>query len=441
MAAFHTHACILSSGDEIITGQLLDTNSRFLAEQLTSIGISVAEFAAVPDELDQLVEAILRLGTKAPLLIMSGGLGPTEGDLTRHALAKVMGQDLVTDETVLTKLSAWLESRGRELNPRQARQALRPVGAECLDNTVGTAAGLCAQLRGTGIYMGPSCDVFCLPGPPSELGAMWTQQVVPRLRVPPGRVVATRLLHLVGIPEADLVTRLGTLMSRDRMPLVGVTASQGMLTLRMRCLGQAGGREATELLDADEHTICAMIGDHLVGKGERSLVHCVLDELVAARETLATVESCTGGLLGALVTAVPGSSAAFAGGLVTYSNELKTKLAGVDASLITRCGAVSSEVASAMATGGKERLGANHCIAITGVAGPDGGSEHKPVGTVYIAHACNGKDGGHLVDVRRFAFTGTREDIRQRAARTGLSMVHFQLIGRRAGEPKLLWQI
>ncbi len=441
MAAFHTHACILSSGDEIITGQLLDTNSRFLAEQLTSMGISVAEFAAVPDELDQLAETILRLGTKAPLLVMSGGLGPTEGDLTRHALAKVMGQELVTDETALAKLQSWLASRGRTMNPRQARQALRPAGAQCLDNTVGTAPGLCAQLRGTRNFMGSSCDVFCLPGPPGELGVMWKQQVLPKLRIAPGRVVATRLLHVVGIPEADLVTKLGTLMNRDRVPLVGVTASQGMLTLRMRCLGQAGGSEAADLLDADEREICAIVGDHIVGRGERSLVHCVLDELVAASESLATVESCTGGLLGALVTAVPGSSAAFAGGLVTYSNELKSKLAGVDAELINRCGAVSSEVASAMATGGMERLGANHCVAITGVAGPDGGSEQKPVGTVYIAHAWKDKTGEQSVDVRRFVFTGNREDIRQRAARTGLSMVHFQLVGRRLGEPKLLWQM
>jgi len=270
---------------------------------------------------------------------------------------------------------------------------------------------------------------------------MWEQQVLPRLRVAPGRVVATRLLHVVGIPEADLVTQLATLMSRDRVPLVGVTASQGMLTLRMRCLGQAGDRDAADLLDADERAICAIVGDHIVGRGERSLVHCVLDELVAAGETLATVESCTGGLLGALVTAVPGSSAAFAGGLVTYTNELKGKLAGVAAELINRCGEVSSEVASAMATGGMERLGANHCVAITGVAGPDGGSEQKPVGTVYIAHAWKGKAGEQSVDVRRFVFTGNREDIRQRAARTGLSMVHFQLVGRRVGEPKLLWQM
>jgi nicotinamide-nucleotide amidase len=444
--SFHTHACILSTGDEIITGQLLDTNSRYLAEQLTSLGISIVEFAAIPDDLDALVHTLRRLASRAPLLIMSGGLGPTEGDLTRHALAVATGQGLVTDEAALRHLTAWLAGRGRTMNERQARQALRPSGATCLPNAVGTAPGLHSRIDSP-TPGAAGTDVFCLPGPPGELSSMWLASVVPMLRPEPSRVVATRLLHVVGIPEADLVTRLGPIMKRDRVPLIGVTASQGVLTLRLRMAASTGSAQAEQALDADEATLGELLGDHLFGRGQETLPAVVLSTLRARHQTLATVESCTGGLLGALLTAIPGSSASFAGGLLTYSNELKTRLAGVDPALIAAHGAVSEQVASAMAAGGLHATGAHHAVAITGIAGPDGGSPAKPVGTVCIAHAWQSKSSTSgpaapvSVDVRRFRFTGDRDDIRQRAARTGLAMVYFQLFGRPLSEPRLLWQL
>ncbi|MBY0313651.1 MAG: hypothetical protein K2W85_16425, partial [Phycisphaerales bacterium] len=236
--AYHDRAVIISSGDEIITGQLLDTNARFFAKSLVDKGVLPASFVTVPDERAEIAQAIRSACAKAPLVILSGGLGPTDGDLTRHALADAVGGEagggggeaLVIDDDARLQITAMLEKRGRPVTERQLRQAYRPTSASCLPNAFGTAPGLHAIVR----VDGRSSDVFCLPGPPGELRPMWATQVLPRLRLDPSRVVMTRLLHIVGVPEAEAVQRLGDLTKRTRMPLVGITASGGILTLRIR---------------------------------------------------------------------------------------------------------------------------------------------------------------------------------------------------------------
>lgn len=441
MEPIHDRAVILSTGDEIIVGQLLDTNARWLAERLIDVGILPIEHVTVPDELDVLTATLRRAVERAPLVVMSGGLGPTDGDLTRAALAEVLGEPLEVDAAAMDELRAMLARRGREVTERQARQAQRPRGAACLPNAVGTAPGLVARVR----TVSGQADVFCLPGPPGELRPMFEREVLPRLRPDPSHTITTRLLHVVGIAEADAVTRLDGLTQRDRMPLVGITASGGILTVRVRYEGLGGRAEVETLVDATEAQIRAVLGDHVFatgpGTGVEHLARTVLEMLKQRGQTLGTVESCTGGMLGEMLTAIPGSSAAYVGGVVTYSNDVKQRL-GVDSDVLREHGAVSAPVAAEMAVRGAAWLGADWTLSLTGVAGPGGGSADKPVGTVCIAmYGQVGAGSTTCTCARRFLFTGDREDVRRRACLTALAMLYFAMRGHAAGIPRLLWEV
>lgn len=440
----HVHAAILSTGDEVVLGQIADSNARWIAQKLMDRGVVPVQHAAVPDELDVIVESIERLSRSADLLVMTGGLGPTDGDLTRHALAKVLKDELVVDERALGDLRALMARRDREMSDRQARQAQRPSSAACLPNAVGTAPGLFARIQRPD---GRVCEVVCLPGPPGELRDMWAKQVENRLKPRAGFIVKTRLLHVVAMPEAEVSGLLKDLTARDRVDgkaLVGMTASGGVITVRIRVEGELSESQARAALDAADTGVRAKLGRHVVcegdGRGIDLVARAMIEKLTRLGQSFSCVESCTGGGLGALLTSIPGSSKAFAGGLITYSNELKTRLAGVGAELIRRHGSVSEEVARAMALGGQKSLQITHCAAITGIAGPEGGSEEKPVGTVYVALASR-LEGQERVDVRRLLITGDREDIRQRAGVAVLSLLHFATEGFEPGSPKLIWQV
>lgn len=443
MSVIHERAFILSTGDEIVTGQLQDTNARYLSSRLVDLGIMPVGHAAVADNLGDLVEAIRTAARRAPLVIMSGGLGPTDGDFTRAAMCEVLGEPLVLDETVKAELIARLTSRGREVTDRQLRQAYRPRSAACLTNRFGTAPGLHAVISSDGPH-GVS-DLFALPGPPGELVPMLDGSVMPRLRPSPAKTVRTRLAHVVGIAEADCVARLGDLTRRDRVPLVGITASGGILTLRLRYEGGGDPSEAERLLDETELRSRAALGDHIFAVGSSAgwyhLVEVVLHALTARGRTLSTVESCTGGMLGEMITSVPGSSAAYVGGYVSYANELKVSL-GVDSGALANHGAVSAIVAEQMAARGLERTASDFALSLTGIAGPNGGSQAKPVGTVHIGMAVREDAGDSLrVSSRRFVFAGDRHDIRSRAAVSALAMLYFQLLGHPDGTPRLLWEV
>jgi nicotinamide-nucleotide amidase len=442
----HRRAGVVSVGDELTLGQTLDTNSKWISERLVARGIVPAEHVTVADEAGALTRTLRRLVEDgADLIVMSGGLGPTADDLTREALAGAMGVALIEDAGALADLERWFAGRGRPMAALDRVQALRPEGARCLRNDVGTAPGLHGVLRAgaTGV-----ADVFCLPGPPGELRPMFHNHVEPALRPPEGRTVRVRAVHVFGLGESDLATRLGGMMDRRRNPLVGTTASGAVVTCRIRYEGPASVEEAERLLDEDERRVRAVAAEYVIGTGEQTLAGVVLELLKGRGAKVGVVESCTGGLLGALVTDVPGSSEAFVGGFVTYSNELKERLVGVPGEVLQRFGAVSRETAEAMATGGLMRLGADYCLSITGVAGPDGGSESKPVGTVWIGLACGGGGGGGRggggggfagTDVRRFLFNGDRATVRDRAARCALGMLRLHLIG--AAGQRLLWQV
>lgn len=429
----HTACVIISIGDELTLGQSLDTNSRWLSARLLECGIVAARHVTVPDDAGAIERALREGAADAALVISTGGLGPTEDDLTRIALAAAMGDDVMEDADALRAIEGWYAARGSRMPATNRVQARRPRGAACLANAHGTAPGLRARLGGV--------DVFCLPGPPREMGPMFESCVLPALRPPTGRVVRTRALPTFGYGESRVAELLGDLMRRGRNPLVGTTASVGVVTVRLRYEG--GAKEAESALAETERAVRAALGAAvLTPEGqtrERTLAEVVLDLLKERGETLAVAESCTGGLLGALLTEVPGSSAAFAGGWITYTNAMKHAELGVPDRFVPEepdpraPGAVSEETARAMALGCRERArfvlrgapGVDHALAVTGVAGPEGGTGAKPVGTVWVCRAS--RDG--TVDARRFLFRGGRDAVRTWSAMSALGMLRLKLLG------------
>lgn len=439
----HTHAAILSIGDELVRGQILDTNSKWLSERLMLAGVETVEHVTIGDSRDATADALRRLAALSPLIIVTGGLGPTDDDLTREGLADALGEPLVEDADALRDLKAIFAKRGREITAMQARQALRPRSARCLVNPHGTAPGLYSALPTNSPHQ--ASDVFCLPGPPKELGPMFDRLVLPALRLPPGVAVLARQMTVIGIGEGDAAKRVGGLMARDRNPLVGITASNAVLTWRVLYRGRGSSVEAVAAVDATFASIRSAMGDHVVSEEGASVEKTLLDRLKALGRTLGVVESCTGGLLGEILTSVPGSSSVFAGGLITYSNQSKHALAGVSESEILAHGAVSLPVVRAMALGGLERLGVDHCLSISGVAGPDGGTPDKPVGTVCIAHAWRGEKSDAEpapvhVEAGRFWMPGGRDQVRAYAARSALGLLHFNLLSPARTRPTLLFE-
>lgn len=443
----HHSAAIVSVGDELTLGQKLDTNSRWLSDQLVSRGIIVREHITIPDDLDLHTRTLRRLADCYPLVISTGGLGPTLDDLTRQALAAMMNEALVEDAHALDSIRSIMERRGRAMTDQQRRQALRPVSARCIENRVGTAPGIQAVVSmATGADEAYSaaapgeratCDVFCLPGPPGEMRPMFEHHVAPLLRPPAGRVVLTRALHCLGIGEGDLARRLGPLMDRNRNPSVGTTASGGIVSIRIRYEGDASGAE--QAMKESVRAAGNAAEPFLFGEGNTTIQKVVLDCLRIRGERLVVAESCTAGGLGSLFSETPGSSAVLLGGWITYSNEMKASMLGVPGPLLAAKGAVSAEVAKEMAEGALRAAssagGAEHALAITGIAGPDGGSESKPVGTVFIARASEGA----ATEFRRFWIPGDREDVRGRSAQLALMMLRFHLLS--LDVPRTLWQV
>jgi len=423
----HGRAAILAIGDEIVLGQKTNTNSVWLAERLAAMGVMTAEHVSVEDDLEMIQRTLRRLASEFPLIICTGGLGPTADDLTRDALALAMGETLVEDERAIEDMRALLAKRGRELTPAHRVQALRPVSATTLPNSSGTAPGLHARIGDS--------DVFCLPGPPAEMRSMLAQHVIPAIRPPVGEAISTRLLQVCGLVESDTAQRLGEILDRQRNPTVGITVSRTVVTLRLRFRGARA--ESSRALDETEAAIRDRLGPLVFASNETSLAAATLDFLLKRSQTLVAVESCTGGMIGAMLSDVPGSSGAFLGGWMTYSNTMKSREVAVPPDLLERHGAVSAPVARAMAEGGLIAGDADHALAVTGIAGPTGGSEAKPVGTVYIARAAR-RGAAVDTDIRRFHFPGSRDDVRERSAITALNMLRLHLLG--ADVSPLAWQ-
>jgi len=430
----HDRAAILSIGDELMDGRVPDNNAPWLAQALADRGVRTIERCTVPDDFDAVAGAFERLSRAAPLVISTGGLGPTGDDFTRQALAAAMGEALVEDEQALEALRRRYGELGEGVIEANRIQAARPASATLVRNPRGTAPGLRARLERDDA----AADVFCLPGPPNEMQPMFAEEVAPALRPPETGVTRVRTLHIFGVPESALPEKLGDLLARDRNPVVGTSAAVAMVSLRIRFVGEAS--QAEDAIARTESAIRERLDPYVYGVDDDTLHGAVLRLLEERGETLVTAESCTGGLASEWITSVPGSSKVFVGGWATYTNEMKAAALGVPRETLTQYGAVSEPTARAMAEGAlaaSERAGvpADHAISITGIAGPEGGSAEKPVGTVYIGLARRGGD----TEVRHFHFMGDRAMVRTRSGLAALAMLRFHLIG--VGDLPLLWEV
>lgn len=412
-----TSAIILSIGDELVLGQTIDTNSAWLSRELATIGIRIAAHATVPDDQPSIERAIRSAVVDCDVLLISGGLGPTEDDLTRQALAGVLGVPLEMDDDALHHLTAFFRNLKREMADSNRIQAMRPRGTMMIDNTCGTAPGISAALG--------SCRIFVVPGVPKEMKAMFARDILPVLRQSGGgAAIASRTLHTFGQGESDVAEMLGDLMNRGRNPSVGTTVAGGMVSLRVNAYFKSPEKAGVEL----EKTSVACrerLGNLIYGQDDETLPVIVAGLLKTSGKKVATAESCTGGLLAKYLTDTAGSSRYFTHGWVTYSNEAKTQLLGVSPMTLQEHGAVSEAVVVEMATAARERGGADLAVAISGVAGPEGGTAAKPVGTVCIALS---HPGG--VERQTFRFSGDREFIRDRSAKMALTIIRFHLLER-----------
>jgi nicotinamide-nucleotide amidase len=420
-------AISLSVGDELVLGQTVDTNSAWISQQLAAVGCDIAAHLTVPDDQHAIEQAMLESVGRCDVLLVSGGIGPTEDDLTRQALAAVMNVPLELNETWLAELEKFFAARGRTMPPINRIQAMIPRGATMIFNHAGTAAGIDATYRSGD--QKTICRIFVTPGVPKEMKAMFTRDVLPHVtEVTGGAVILQCTLHTYGMGESAIGERLGELMRRGRNPSVGTTVSEGQVSLRVNSrFGSLD--EAKRQLDETCAACVTALGDLIYGQDADDLPHVVGKLLVAQPEgqnTIATAESCTGGLLAKMLTDVPGSSEYFDRGWVTYDPSAKAEVLGVGFSIIREHGLVSEPVAIAMANGARQHADAAFGIGVTGVAGPSGGTDKTPVGTVCIA--LTWPDGS---TARTFNFPGDREMIRDRAAKTALTMLRFKLLGKK----------
>lgn len=397
---------VVAIGDELAHGHCADTNGAWLAAALEAEGFVVRRLHVVGDAEGDIAEVLREACARADVVVMTGGLGPTLDDRTREAAAAAAGVGLAHDEAAWREILAWFEHIGRKVVPESnRRQATFPVGADVLPNACGTAPGFALRCR--------QALVFALPGVPREMKAMFAAGVLPRLAAVSGRrpaATAFAQLQVLGPTEATLGERLAVFMADGRNPAVGITASDGLLTVRIAA--RAGDRAAADALcAADVEALRAVLGDTLLLEGEGPVQAALVERLVQTRTTLAVAESCTAGMLASTLADVPGVSKVLAGGVVAYANEVKVRDLEVPAELLAREGAVSEPVAVAMAQGAARRFGVRASAAITGIAGPDGGTPDKPVGTVCIATSI---DGEASVCTRRIVNLG-RAFVRRRA--------------------------
>ncbi|QDV89799.1 Nicotinamide-nucleotide amidohydrolase PncC [Phycisphaerae bacterium RAS2] len=488
------NAHLLSIGTELTMGQTVDTNAAWLAQQLAAVGIECDRHVTVPDDLAPIVRAIREAADEAELLIITGGLGPTVDDLTRQALADAAEVPLEFRPDCFAAVEAFFASRNRPMHPQNRVQAMIPAGFSPIDNTCGTAPGMTGRLK--------KSIVFVMPGVPREMKTMFARDVLPAIRaaihriaavpsrpIDPSRdrkgpgstpspsqvapsdspwrgegrgegptparhaaVILQRTLRTFGMPEAEVGEKIADLMARGRNPTVGTSAADMIISIRINARADSEA-DARALLDADADDIRRRLGIAVFGEGDDTLSDAVARLLIAQRKTIATAESCTGGLIAKRLTDVPGSSAYFIQSFVTYSNDAKQRLLEIPADLLAAHGAVSAEVAEAMAANCRRLAGTDFALSATGIAGPTGGTPDKPVGLVYIAMAerqeptshgattnrglqparpfeherTPGSDYRVTVKELRIGESFTRDEIRDRTAKAAINLLRLTL--------------
>jgi nicotinamide-nucleotide amidase len=393
---------IFAIGNELLEGSIVDTNSSYIARALSALGVSVRRVSMLRDNIDEIVDAFRIAEKDSQIILTTGGLGPTFDDLTAEASAKAFGCELVLNETALSHIIGMLTKRGVHIKESHKRQAMLPENCLLFENKVGTALGFGVKTK----------NGFCisLPGIPYEMKYIFDNFVLKFIKENFSlKEIFREDLKFKGLPESDVDEVIREADIPEGVDCI-INVSKGEIIVRLRSFSR-------EKLDYVKMQIIEKLKDNFFGFERDSLESVLLNKLKEKGLSIATAESCTGGLIAKKLTDIPGSSSAFVGSVVAYSNEVKAKLLGVSLEILERFGAVSVECAQEMLTGLDKLFGADIGVAVTGVAGPDGGTKEKPVGLVYIGVNYKGK-----CEVKRFEFNGDRETVRERSAKTALSM-------------------
>ncbi|MDX2231651.1 MAG: competence/damage-inducible protein A [Leptolyngbyaceae cyanobacterium bins.349] len=416
MAAVAEIICV---GTELLLGDILNSNAQFLAQELAKLGIAHYYQSVVGDNPERIQQVVRTACDRANLLIFTGGLGPTPDDLTHATLAACFNVPLVEHPEILEDIAQKFAERGRVMTANNRKQALLPAGATVLTNSGGSAPGIIWQPH-------PGITILTFPGVPAELKYMWRDVAVPYLHQAGWvhKVVYSRLLRFWGITESVLAEKVASFFDLQN-PTVAPYANLGEVKLRISALADSEAA-AQAMIAPIEHQLREIGGIDCYGADDESLASVVGELLQASNSTLAVAESCTGGGLGAMLTAISGSSAYFWGGVISYDNSVKVSVLGVNPEVLAQAGAVSHPVAQHMAVGVRDRLGTTWGLSITGIAGPTGGSDDKPVGLVYIGLA--GQDGATSVEYRFGAGRG-REWVRHLSACSALDLLRRTLLG------------
>ena len=393
---------ILAVGTELLLGDTLNTNAQYLSKELAGLGVAVYHQTVVGDNPARLKKAYAEAFERADVVITSGGLGPTKDDLTKEIGAEYFGKKLELVPEAFEVLKSHFSRMRRPMTQNNEKQAHFPVGSTIIPNSNGTAPGCIIEENGKILIM--------LPGPPRELVPMFEETVAPYLRERTDGMYVSRILRICGVGESSAEEMIKDLIEAQSNPTIAPYAKTNELTFRVTASAHTE-EEAQKLMEPTIKELYNRFGDNIYGEGkETSLAQVVVNKLIEKNMTIAVAESCSGGMVASAIVDIAGSSKVFMEGVVTYSNESKIKRLGVKAKTLEKFGAVSEETAEEMAAGVAKSAGTNIGIGITGIAGPDGGSEEKPVGLVYIGICINGK-----TEVREFKYSGNRQRIRGRA--------------------------
>ena len=407
-------AILITTGDELTSGRTVDTNSAWLAEQLLAMGIPTISHHTIGDNPAEITDAIKRATELADLVLVTGGLGPTPDDLTRQAIADLLGVELRLDEPSLRRIEEFFQRIGRQMVPANRIQAMIPQGASAVDNEAGTAPGIAARLG--------DATIICMPGVPAEMKAMFEKATV-ELLPKPQTAIAAKVLKVYGVGESDLSEKLNDILTdRDGPVVVGTTVADGLISLTITATADQQ-TAAQSLVDQQAAEITKRLGALIIGDGSAASLTSVVGELLRnAGQTVALAESCTGGLVGQAITSVGGASEYFLGGAICYANEIKRDILGVSQETLEQFGAVSPQTALAMAQGARKLFSSDWSISLTGIAGPGGGTDDKPVGLVYI-----GLVGPGVEQTHRRIFNYNRQQVRNRATQAALNYLRLAL--------------
>jgi len=401
-------------GTELLLGHTVDTNAAFLAQELAKLGIDLYYKSTVGDNWLRMLETLAQALSRSDVVITSGGLGATTDDLTREAIAAITNKPLKLNLEAVAAIEKYFHDRNRPMSDNNRKQAYLPSGSQMIPNHWGTAPGIICEV-------GEKC-IICLPGVPGELKEMWSATVAPYLaQKGANSVIISRTLKFVGIGEADLAQLVHEEIINQTNPTIAPYAGQGEVVLRVTAKAE-NTAAAQAMIQPVEERLKQILAPYYYGADQDTLETVVGNMLRERGETLATAESCTGGLIAHRITNVPGSSDYFNCGFVTYSNEAKIELLGVDPVLIQQYGAVSREVAIAMAEGARRQAGTSWGLAVTGIAGPGGATKDKPVGLVHIAVASVGD-----TIAKVYHFHGTREQIKFSTSQTALNLLRLAM--------------